>query len=677
MRGSYSYIDANGIVQTVNYISDAMGFRVAATNLPVHHVEAPVAAVAAAVPVEAAPVTAAVEAAPVAVQAAVAAPVASASHVLTPSVPYAYLPYATNYGYHVTPTQYVQAPVVAAAAAPVVHAAPVAVTQAAPAVVAHAAPVAVAPAVDPVFSKYHAQDELGQYSFGYNDASSNRHETKTADGVVQGSYNYVDSNGHIQTVQYIADAAGFRVAGTNLPIHAATAPVDTPEVAAAKVEHAVAYSAIAADHALPVVEAAVPVVQVAAAPVVLAATAPVDTLEVAAAKVQHAAAYSAIAAEHAVIHAAAPVVQAAAPFVQAAPVVQAAVPVVQAATPVVYNSAVPVAQSVAPVVHATAPVVQAAAPIVHAAAPVVVNAPAVADSQYHAQDEAGQYTYGYSDGNSVKQEVKTADGVVRGAYSYVDADGIIQSVNYIADALGFRVGATNLPVHIVDEAHAVAAAAPAAAPVAVAAAPVATVSDVALVMAPQVDYSYLPYATNYGYYGAAGGVPVRYVETAPAVTVDADSYAIDAAPSVVAESSVVAAAPAVATAAAIPIVAAPAVDPNTQFHAQDEFGQYNYGYANPTQTKSEVKTADGVTRGSYSYIDANGIVQTVNYISDAMGFRVAATNLPVHHVEGEAVAPVVAAKYEGSSVLTPAVNYAHLPYAQGYDYTMPQASPAA
>jgi hypothetical protein len=157
------------------------------------------------------------------------------------------------------------------------------------------------------------------------------------------------------------------------------------------------------------------------------------------------------------------------------------------------------------------------------------------------------------------------------------------------------------------------------------------------------------------------------------VTVDADSYAIDAAPAVVA-----AAAPAVATAAAIPIVTAPAADPNTQFHAQDEFGQYNYGYANPTQTKSEVKTADGVTRGSYSYIDANGIVQTVNYISDAMGFRVAATNLPVHHVEGgAAAAPVVAAKYEGRSVLTPAVNYAHLPYAQGYDYTMPQASPAA
>jgi hypothetical protein len=42
-----------------------------------------------------------------------------------------------------------------------------------------------------------------------------------------------------------------------------------------------------------------------------------------------------------------------------------------------------------------------------------------------------------------------------------------------------------------------------------------------------------------------------------------------------------------------------------------------------------MKTADGVVRGSYSYVDANNIVQTVNYISDDFGFRVAATNLPV------------------------------------------------
>lgn len=65
------------------------------------------------------------------------------------------------------------------------------------------------------------------------------------------------------------------------------------------------------------------------------------------------------------------------------------------------------------------------------------------------------------------------------------------------------------------------------------------------------------------------------------------------------------------------------------YHAQDAFGQYVYGYATPTSAKSETKTADGVTRGGYSYIDSNGILQTVQYTADALnGFRVAATNLP-------------------------------------------------
>ena len=66
-----------------------------------------------------------------------------------------------------------------------------------------------------------------------------------------------------------------------------------------------------------------------------------------------------------------------------------------------------------------------------------------------------------------------------------------------------------------------------------------------------------------------------------------------------------------------------------QFHQQDALGQYYYGYANPHSVKQELQTIDGVTRGSYSYIDANGLLQTVSYISDDInGFRVAATNLP-------------------------------------------------
>merc|ERR1712240_437092 len=111
-------------------------------------------------------------------------------------------------------------------------------------------------------------------------------------------------------------------------------------------------------------------------------------------------------------------------------------------TPAYYGAADPApqaatTQSITPVVaatYATAPVVAAtytATPVsVSAPAPVVVaSSPTVEGSQFHAQDDIGQYNYGYSDGNSVKQEIKTADGVVRGAYSYIDADGLTQTVN--------------------------------------------------------------------------------------------------------------------------------------------------------------------------------------------------------------------------------------------------------
>ncbi|XP_055842389.1 uncharacterized protein LOC129909328 [Episyrphus balteatus] len=68
-----------------------------------------------------------------------------------------------------------------------------------------------------------------------------------------------------------------------------------------------------------------------------------------------------------------------------------------------------------------------------------------ASSQYHSQDGIGQYAYGYNDHLSNKQEVKSLDGTTRGAYSYIDSNNILQTVNYISDAGGFRVSATNLP----------------------------------------------------------------------------------------------------------------------------------------------------------------------------------------------------------------------------------------
>nr|XP_027220833.1 uncharacterized protein LOC113813094 [Penaeus vannamei] len=96
---------------------------------------------------------------------------------------------------------------------------------------------------------------------GYAGGPSTRAETRDAFGVVRGSYNYVDSEGKVQTQHYVADALGFRVSGTNLPV-APDAPVtaplaalpgplpepvqDTPEVAAAKAAHQQAYDEAAA-----------------------------------------------------------------------------------------------------------------------------------------------------------------------------------------------------------------------------------------------------------------------------------------------------------------------------------------------------------------------------------------------------------------------------------------------
>lgn len=80
------------------------------------------------------------------------------------------------------------------------------------------------------------------------------------------------------------------------------------------------------------------------------------------------------------------------------------------------------------------------------AKPSVILTPSVS-SQYHSQDEFGQYSYGYANGHSSKAELKTFDGITKGGYSYIDAEGKLQSVEYTADDInGFRVSATNLPV---------------------------------------------------------------------------------------------------------------------------------------------------------------------------------------------------------------------------------------
>ncbi|XP_057365747.1 cuticle protein 7-like [Daphnia carinata] len=59
-------------------------------------------------------------------------------------------------------------------------------------------------------------------------------------------------------------------------------------------------------------------------------------------------------------------------------------------------------------------------------------------SQYHAQNELGQYAFGHQDPNQVRSETKDAFGIVRGSYSYANPDGSIVTNNYVADENGFR-----------------------------------------------------------------------------------------------------------------------------------------------------------------------------------------------------------------------------------------------
>jgi len=86
-------------------------------------------------------------------------------------------------------------------------------------------------------------------------------------------------------------------------------------------------------------------------------------------------------------------------------------------------------------------------------------------------------------------------------------------------------------------------------------------------------------------------------------------------------------------------VAAPSV--SSQFHSQDEFKNVAHGYANINSAKHEQGNAIFGVSGSYSYVDANGELQTTNYVADGLGFRVAATNLPVAPTAPE-VAPLEA-----------------------------------
>jgi len=355
-------------------------------------------------------------------------------------------------------------------------------------------------------SQFHAQDEFGQFSFGYQNINSARTESKDAFGVTRGSYQYVDANGVLQTVNYISDDVnGFRVAATNVPVApsapavapvapaavplvAPVAPAETPEVAAARAEHLAAHAAatsaaasiekreaepIEATYGIPsapVLSLPVPIVHNAPAPVLNhivhtipapVAPAPVAALPPTFNDFRNFVPVNQVFApeQFAFVAAPSPVPAPIAPTPLAASPVALPSPAPFAAAPVALPASVPLAAAPAPV----------AAPV-----PVAPIAPVAPSSQFHAQDEFGQFSFGYQNINSARTESKDAFGVTRGSYQYVDANGVLQTVNYISDDVnGFRVAATNVPV---------APSAPAAAPLVAPVAPIAP--EVAPLVAP-------------------------------------------------------------------------------------------------------------------------------------------------------------------------------------------------
>ncbi|KRT80390.1 Insect cuticle protein [Oryctes borbonicus] len=319
--------------------------------------------------------------------------------------------------------------------------------------------IGITPLVYPIQSLYHAQDIHGQYVYGYATPTSTKTEAKSIDGVTRGGYSYIDSHGILQSVEYSADPIhGFRVAATNLP-------QDLPDVAHAKAKHLAEFETIKAEHlAARTVQYANPVaVPYAAVPNIPQAQllpVPVQDLpEVAAAKARHLAEYEAIKAQHLSHAQTLPT-----PPQELPEVIKARAEHLAAVEATKARNAAEAARLGAASHQLSGHVVPVqTVPIVTQPAVAVAKAPVLsytpiyyASNQYQSQDNHGQYSYGYAEPFSSKTETRTADGVTRGGYSYIDANGVLQTVHYVSDPVhGFRVAATNLPVH-----HAVHAATP-------------------------------------------------------------------------------------------------------------------------------------------------------------------------------------------------------------------------
>ncbi|XP_074031282.1 uncharacterized protein [Leptinotarsa decemlineata] len=337
---------------------------------------------------------------------------------------------------------------------------------------------------------------------------------------------------------------------------------------------------------------------------------------------------------------------------------------------------------------------------------------------YHSQDKYGQYAYGYATPTAMKSETQSSDGITRGGYSYIDSNGYLQTVEYIVDPVhGFRVAASNLPrddpdvvfaraKHIAEyeaikaERAQIAAgltAVPYSNPVAVPINNVPQISSDHQIPQPVTDLPEVVRARNEhlaALRAAYANVPIlpQPVQDLPEVVKARQEHLAAVAETerrnaALANQVNLSPVPQDTSGFVVPLKTVPSagifnspdqsIDQNAQVsYTPALFGPaisqeasnvalrpYSYGYTGPLSGHSESRSADGVTRGGYSYIDANGIVQNVQYVADAEnGFRVTASNIPidVNHIQREA--PAAPENPNNDKVIvkaTPANLYSH------------------
>ncbi|RZC33620.1 Chitin bind 4 domain containing protein [Asbolus verrucosus] len=101
--------------------------------------------------------------------------------------------------------------------------------------------------------------------------------------------------------------------------------------------------------------------------------------------------------------------------------------------------------------------------------------------------------------------------------------------------------------------------------------------------------------------------------------------------------------------ALVALIAAKPADQNVAV-SQDTAGNYRIAINLDGQSRLEQGNADGTVSGSYSFVDANGVLRNVQYTAGPDGFRAVGDALPVAPVDHNVPVPETPEVAKGRAV---------------------------